>query len=290
MGKTFLAYTYAPVLFLSVLGSGVFLIQMGLSSYMLVGLFLGALLVSFVAERILPYEQSWNQPHVETTKDVTHAIVNELSMGLGILLFPAIASLLPSFEIWPAQWHLGAQLLLAIVIADIGITLTHYASHNINILWKFHSPHHAVKRFYGLNGLVKHPLHQMLETGTGILPLILMGMPAFIAALLGLAVATQLLLQDSNVDVKVGKLRFIWALAPIHRFHHQNSAKLGNVNFGLFLVIWDMLLGTYEFEANRQFSSVDLGIEDHPDYPTSYRGQLTEPFKTPTKTHHNIGV
>jgi len=111
MGKTFLAYTYAPVLFLSVLGSGVFLIQMGLSSYMLVGLFLGALLVSFVAERILPYEQSWNQPHVETTKDVTHAIVNELSMGLGILLFPAIASLLPSFEIWPAQWHLGAQPL-----------------------------------------------------------------------------------------------------------------------------------------------------------------------------------
>ena len=58
----------------------------------------------------------------------------------------------------------------------------------------------------------------------------------------------------------------------------------------LFLVIWDMLLSTYEFEANRQFSSVDLGIEDDPDYPTSYWGQLTEPFKTPPKTNYNIGV
>ena len=60
MGKSFLAYAYAPILFLLVLGSGVFLIQLGLSSYMLVGVFLGALLVSFIAEKVLPYEQSWS--------------------------------------------------------------------------------------------------------------------------------------------------------------------------------------------------------------------------------------
>jgi hypothetical protein len=50
------------------------------------------------------------------------------------------------------------------------------------------------------------------------LPLILIGMPSQVAVLLSFAVGLQLLLQHSNVDMCIGPLRYIWAVAPVHRF------------------------------------------------------------------------
>ncbi|MCW2630431.1 MAG: hypothetical protein QOF66_4100 [Mycobacterium sp.] len=55
------------------------------------------------------------------------------------------------------------QVLSAILIADLGITLVHLASHKIGVLWRFHAVHHSITRFSGLNGLMKHPLHQTVE-------------------------------------------------------------------------------------------------------------------------------
>lgn len=40
-------------------------------------------------------------------------------------------------------------------VADLGITLTHYASHKIGVPWRFHAVHHSVTRCYGRNGLTK---------------------------------------------------------------------------------------------------------------------------------------
>ena len=65
-----------------------------------------------------------------------------------------------------------------------------------------------------------------------------------IAWLLIVAIALQLLLQHSNVDIRVGPFKYILALAPAHRFHHLNSARDGDVNFGLFTMIWDWMLGS----------------------------------------------
>lgn len=123
---------------------------------------------------------------------------------------------------------------MAIIVADFGITLCHYSSHRIEWLWRFHAVHHSVKRMYGFNGLIKHPVHQALEVTAGTLPLVLVGMPFEVGLLLGFAVAIQLLLQHSNADMTIGPLRHFLALAPVHRFHHQKWAGIGDVNFGLF--------------------------------------------------------
>ena len=39
----------------------------------------------------------------------------------------------------------------------------------------------------GLNGLMKHPLHQTLEMTAGVTPLLLLGMPVNVASALALA-------------------------------------------------------------------------------------------------------
>jgi len=90
-------------------------------------------------------------------------------------------------------------------------------------------------------------------------------------------------LQHSNVDMRLGPLRYLLALAPVHRFHHLKNAAEGDVNFGLFTTFWDRLLGTAYYDRSRSFSSDDLGIGDQPNYPTGYLSQLIKPFLSQTR-------
>ena len=270
---------YVPIMLFGFNGAAIFLIDAGVAKWALGALLFAAVALSFLFERFVPYETDWNQPHDDRARDVAHFIVNEGSIAAAALTIPLIAGLSPVIGFWPSFWPLWSQLLLAVIVADFGITLAHWASHRHELLWRFHAVHHSVKRMYGFNGLMKHPLHQAVELVAGTAPLALAGMPMDVAFLLAFAVAIQLLLQHTNVDVRVGPLKFFLALSPIHRFHHLKTAESGNVNFGLFTNIWDWFLGTAYYERSRRFSSDDLGIGDQPDFPTDYIGQLTRPFQ-----------
>lgn len=243
-----------------------------------------AIAVSFIAEAWLPYERDWNRSHRDRLRDALHAVVNEGLNCLGILVIPLSAALLPEAGLWPHHWPLALQLLAAIIVADLGITLMHYASHRVGALWRLHAVHHSVKRMYGFNGLMKHPLHLGCEALAGTLPLLLLGMPERVAALLALAITLQLLLQHSNVDMRIGALRHLFAWAPVHRFHHMKYGRAGDVNFALFLSVWDRLLGT-AFHSDYPMRGDDLGIGSRPDYPDAYLAQLAEPFRESPSQH-----
>ena len=238
-----------------------------------------AVVVSCVTEWWLPYEPQWNRNQGDRRRDVIHAVVNEALNAAGLLILPVLTALLAVDGVWPRAWPLWAQLLLAIFIADAGITLMHYASHRVAALWRLHAVHHSVQRLYGFNGLMKHPLHQMLEATAGLLPLILLGIPTDVALLLALAIAVQLLLQHSNVDMRLGPLRWVFAWAPVHRFHHMKYGRAGDVNFGLFFNLWDWLLGTAFYSHDYRMGQGDLGIGSRPDFPRGYVAQLRDPFR-----------
>ncbi|MEV0298465.1 sterol desaturase family protein [Nocardia sp. NPDC050710] len=271
-------YGYAPLMLLGINGFGIALAASGANKLWLLVLLITAIALSFAAERILPYHEAWNTSSGDTGRDTAHTFVNETLILVGVAAIPALAAFVPGDGIWPGSWPFAAQVLIAILVADLGITLTHYASHKIGVLWRFHAVHHSVTRFYGFNGLMKHPLHQMIETTAGVTPLLLVGMPVPVAAALSLAVAVQLLMQHSNADYRVGPFKYILALNEGHRFHHLKWAGIGDVNFGLFTLIWDHLLRTYSYDPARRFSSADLGMAAKPDYPVRYLAQLAEPF------------
>ncbi|WP_107660350.1 sterol desaturase family protein [Nocardia suismassiliense] len=235
--------------------------------------------LSFVVERIIPYAGDWNTSHNDAGRDAVHGVINEGGLLLTVLVVPIAAALSPLQSFWPDSWPLPAQVLLAVLVTDMGITLVHYASHKIGVLWRFHAVHHSVRRFYGFNGLMKHPLHGGVELLAGTLPLLLLGMPAVVAEVLAVLIAVQLLLQHSNADYRVGPLRYVLALNEGHRFHHLKWAGIGDVNFGLFTLIWDHLLGTFSFDPQRRFTSDDLGMAAKPNYPDAYLAQLAEPFR-----------
>ncbi|MEU7613939.1 sterol desaturase family protein [Micromonospora sp. NPDC049204] len=271
-------YGYAPLMLIGVNGAGIASAAAGASKLWLLALLGAAIGLSFTAEAAVPYRTDWNTG-TDVGRDATHSAVNETLILASVAAIPALAALIPGNGVWPHHWPLPAEVVLAVIIADAGITLVHYASHKIGALWRFHAVHHSVKRMYGLNGLMKHPLHQTVEMTAGVLPLLLLGLPVTVAAVLALAVAVQLLLQHSNADYRIGPIGRILALNQGHRFHHLKWAGIGDVNFGLFTLIWDHLLRTYSFDPSRTFTSDDLGMAAKPNYPTGYLTQLTEPFR-----------
>lgn len=246
-------------------------------------LLLGALAiaVSFAAERAAPYRPEWNRSSGDRGRDIAHAVVNETLGFASLALLPLLDGRLTVVDAWPSSWPFALQVLFAVLVADLGITVTHRISHRVGWLWRLHAVHHSVTRFYGFNGLLKHPLHQAVELAAGVTPLVLIGLPENVAGALALCVVIQLLLQHSNVAYAVGPARRWLALNHAHRFHHVNSAGEGDVNFGLFTTIWDRwLLGTYRWEPHTTFSSEDLGVAGRADYPTRYLDQLREPFRS----------
>ena len=113
---------------------------------------------------------------------------------------------------------------------------------------------------YGFNGLLKHPVHQFFEVSAGALPWLLLGIPLDVAAVASFAVLIQLQLQHSNVEMRVGPLAYVWAVAPVHRHHHLASQTDGDVNFGLFLTLWDVLLGTARFGSSEHIKAGAIGL------------------------------
>ena len=276
--KKIIAWGYAPGMTVGALGLGLWVAQTGLPLAWLIAIAVLAIALSFLTERWNAYQPDWNENQGDRTRDIWHACVNESLVCMSVLSLPLIAHIVPSFGIWPSHWPLVVQLVVAIVVADIGITLAHYASHKWTWLWRLHAVHHSVRRMYGFNGLMKHPLHQLIETVAGTTPLVLAGLPVEVAALLGLAISVQLLLQHSNVDMRIGVLKSFWAVALIHRFHHVREEGAGDVNFGLFTTLTDRVLGTTYYD-DRMFVSDDLGIAGEPNYPRDYRAQLKKPFE-----------
>lgn len=275
-------HLYLPLMLLGGNALGWWMVVEGGSKIAVLGLVVAAIAISFTAERVAPYRADWNEPVGDGARDVTHAVVNEVLQLGSLLSLPALVELLSIDGLWPTSLPFWLQVLGSIVIVDAGITIGHRLSHESAALWRFHAVHHSVKRMYGFNGLMKHPLHQLFETALGTAPLVLLGLPSDVALAVVVSVAIQLLLQHSNVDYAIPRpVRWLLALNQVHRFHHLKWAGIGDVNFGLFTNIWDHMMGTAAWDPDKQFNSDLLGIAKLPGYPTGYIDQLREPFRAP---------
>jgi sterol desaturase/sphingolipid hydroxylase (fatty acid hydroxylase superfamily) len=278
VARLFARFGYVPAMIVGLNCLAIYLVALGYSLLWIVVLFATAVALSLLSEYALPYEESWNHANGDSRKDVTHGLIYEVANITAIMLLPVINMFIPWRSVWPSTLPIGAQLLLAIVIADFSMTMIHYWSHRVRWLWRFHAIHHGVHRLYSFNGLVRHPLHQLLDLAAGTLPLLLVGLPVEVAILLAFAISLQLLVQHSNIDYELGPFQKFLAVGPVHRLHHVNWAEHGDVNFGLFFTCWDRLLGTLKLDAVRTPSAGDIGIQNQAQFPQDYMTQLVLPF------------
>jgi sterol desaturase/sphingolipid hydroxylase (fatty acid hydroxylase superfamily) len=235
---------------------------------------------AFAAERVAPFFDEWNDhdAHGDNPSNFLHILVYEMQSINGVLLIPLIVWLFPFQGLWPTEWPLWTQLLIAFVIADFAFMMMHYLSHRFAPLWRLHAVHHGVGRLYGMNGVLRHPVHQIIDMVIGTAPLVIMGMPVPVAVLLGFLISMTLIVQHSNVDARLGPLQGHLSIGRIHHLHHVNWGTEGDCNFGLLLTVWDKLMGTYKDKPSRAITAADLGVDEIPNFPKSYVEQFFLPL------------
>lgn len=277
-------YGFVPFMLIGLNGAAYYVVSRGHSYLWLALLLLMGFGASHVAEQIAPLFEEWNDYHGDEASTFWHVLVYETQNVNAALIIPLVQwtfNLKPGqlIGIWPMHWPILAQLLLAVVITDFGLTFLHKISHKYTVLWKLHAVHHGASRLKGFNGVMRHPLHQIMDLAIVTGPMALCGMPLQVAFLLGFVVSVQLIVQHSNVDAALGPLRNQLSIGRIHHMHHVNWGKEGDCNFGLFLTVWDRLFGTFKAEFDRPITHRDMGVDDVPNFPKSYIDHLTFPFR-----------
>jgi len=235
---------------------------------------------AFSAEKIAPFFEDWNdhEAHADNKANFFHILVYEYQATVGVLLIPVICWLFPFQGIWPTQWPMWAQVIMAFVFADFAFMVMHYISHKWAPMWRLHAVHHGVGRLYGFNGVLRHPLHQVIDMVIGNMPLVIIGMPVPVAVVLGFVITVTLIVQHSNVDAELGPLQKHLSIGRVHHLHHVNWGTEGDCNFGLLLTVWDRMLGTFHPEPPRPITAKDLGVDEVPNFPKGYIEQFLFPL------------
>jgi sterol desaturase/sphingolipid hydroxylase (fatty acid hydroxylase superfamily) len=285
--RALVRYAYAPFIMLGLTGAAYWVVadlvvaRGYVWAYLLLAPLLGvAYLTSFSAERIAPFFADWNDhaAHGDTKANIFHVLVYEYQSVTGVLLIPFICWLFPFQGLWPTEWPFWGQLLMAFVISDFAFMAMHYLSHRWPPLWRLHAVHHGVGRLYGFNGVLRHPLHQVIDMVVANMPLVIIGMPIPVAFLLGFLISMTLIVQHSNVDARLGPLQRHLAIGRIHHLHHVNWGTEGDCNFGLFFAVWDKMFGTFNETPSRPITAKDLGIDEVPNFPKGYIEQFLFPL------------
>jgi sterol desaturase/sphingolipid hydroxylase (fatty acid hydroxylase superfamily) len=287
-----LRYAAYPVLYLGVLAVWAFLWK-GLGWQGDVALMTVYWLFFFVLlglERFFPFEAAWNRNDGQLGNDIAWSIIaitinSAATVFLLWLLGLAIGHFEPlvSLNIWPTGWPVPVQIILGILVWDLGNHLAHRAGHKIPFLWRFHAVHHSAARLSVINTGRFHPLDTFKSVAIGAPLPILLGAPADISLWYAAANVFSGILTHCNVNLHCGPLNYIMSTPNLHRWHHSRRQEETDSNFGEMTIIWDLLFGSYCNPDRRP--PRDVGI----DVPVSARfwRQFIQPL-TP-QGHHAEG-
>lgn len=210
----------------------------------------GALVAVAIAlillERVLTFRAPSRVEGRELLTDALHTGVNSLvPQGFAFVLqFIAVglAGWLTA-PLWPTSAPVWSQLLLAILLGELGVYAMHRALHASPLLWRLHRVHHSPASLYWLNANRFHPFDLLLLHAASVGPMVLLGAPAEVVALFAVFSQTGAFLQHCNVRLS-SRLTWLFNTPEHHRWHHSSTREEAHHNFGGTLVVWDFLFGT----------------------------------------------
>ena len=239
-----------------------------------------------VLERVHPEYPGWNRSRGDMRVDALHAVVSMITLpellkiGLSATLLMAASRLSGwvGFGVWPHDWPLALQLLLAMLISQFGEYWLHRLEHTTMLLWRLHATHHSPDHLYFLNAARFHPLDTTLSFTVATGPLLALGAGPPVLLLFTAWVAVHGLFQHCNVHLRLGPLNYVFSMAELHRWHHSLRLKEANANYGNNIILWDIVFGTFFHPRDRDASEA-VGLSNMPDFPRDYLGQILSPFK-----------
>lgn len=245
--------------------------------------YLSVALAIAVFERWMPHEPRWLEDDGETPCNLAHTLLTKGSaqvVAAAAASVPMAAAMVvqPSMHgalgLWPAHWPLLAQVVLALVVAELGLYAAHRSAHEWPPLWRFHALHHSVRRLWVVNTGRFHAMDSAFKAVLGQLLLYLLGAPVAVFAWVGAVTAITGLLTHCNIALRTGWLDRVFSTSALHRWHHSRVPSEGNRNYGENIVLWDLLFGTWFNPPCRP--PADIGIDGR--IAPGFLAQLMQPF------------
>lgn len=253
--------------------------------YVAVGLQITAILVILSLEIAIPFKKKWGNIRNVTRADVIYfllaAPIDQLQIVLLVGLLAQTAQYhhyIQVFDFWPRDSHILLQLLLVTLIVDFFKYWYHRWTHEVHLLWRFHSIHHSLDRLEMLRASYFFPLDIFLTVGTGTLALLMFGVEFEVIVFHNVYAGITGLLNHSNADLECGFYdRFLNSIGH-HRAHHSVGLPGRDSNYGSFFNFADRIFGTrYLPEDQRSFGR--LGLDDSYDMPDTFLKQIAAPFR-----------
>lgn len=231
-----------------------------------------------IAERLLPADPDWNESKGDVLLDIGHTgltVVGSITFIAFVFIAADQLGDLLSLKIWPKEWPVVIQVLLAIVVFEFVDYWIHRAQHKIPFLWRFHTVHHSSERLYWLNTFKFHLFDIFLKVGFGYGTLFLLGIEVEVFAAFGLMVFVLSFLQHVNVKIHGGYLNWIIATAELHRWHHSKANEY--CNYGQVTILWDIVFGTRYLPEQQD---IEIGLASPTGFPKKFFQQLVAPFSS----------
>jgi sterol desaturase/sphingolipid hydroxylase (fatty acid hydroxylase superfamily) len=219
------------------------------------------------------------RPHALT--DITFFVVAWL----------AIAQLTLTWVQWAtAQVHGGAgvsaaaglplwlEVVVAIVLLDLGNYLAHWLLHRVAALWHFHAVHHSVQVLDWLATFRSHLVEQLVRRVVAPLLLIVIGFSTPAVLLASAVFLAWAVVNHANLRIDLRALESIFITPRLHHLHHV--ARSSENNLGTVFSIWDRVLGRLSVADVPRDIALGNGL-DH--YPQTFAALLREPFRQLTK-------
>lgn len=213
--------------------------------------------------------------------DLFYALFSSLITKGGLVLvivgtsYLAALLLPPSLRAAVGGLPLWFQVVLAVLLSDLGFYAVHWTFHKVPWLWKFHAIHHSIETLDWLAGHRVHPVDQVLTKGASLVPVVALGFSDAAILIYGAFYAWQSLLLHSNVNVNLGPLRYIVALPHFHHWHHADHPEAHDKNFAGQLAFLDFIFGTYHLPEK----AIPQRYGTSTPVPGDYVGQMMFPFR-----------
>lgn len=241
--------------------------------------YLGLALALFALERLMPHERRWLENCGQIIPDLCHTLLNKgfvqvlvitvTVMGVATAAAPAGGGL------WPETWPLALQILLGLVVAELGLYWAHRLSHEWPWLWRFHAVHHSARRLWFFNTGRFHFVDTAVSIALSQPLLLIAGAPKDIFLWVSAITAFIGILTHCNVEMRFGPLSYLFNTPALHRWHHSMELDEGNRNYGENLMLFDLLFRTW-FDADRRPPAL-IGIREA--MPPGFLAQLACPFR-----------
>jgi sterol desaturase/sphingolipid hydroxylase (fatty acid hydroxylase superfamily) len=198
-----------------------------------------------------------------------------LAWGAQHLLPVAFISVIVGLPLW-------ARLSLGMIVGEIGYYWGHRWSHEIPLLWRFHSVHHSAEMVDYLVSTRAHPVDVVFTRMCELAPMYALGLASpmaikgsevpILATLLGTMWGFFI---HANVKWRFGPLEWLISTPAFHHWHHTNDGpEYINKNYATVLPGVDWVFGTLYLPKDKQPERYGI---DQPVSPILF-GQLVDPF------------